>query len=85
MESNYIVGALVICLIFSIIAMAMVNNGMHQTVHSIECVAIVCAVIFHIFNEKPYFILYVLFYFSYRTVFRVIGDCISGYQNSKKD
>lgn len=70
-----VTGTLIVGFIIAIIFKAMVNAGLHHTVHCIESMCLLIGIILFALGKCDWFIYMVLSTLLWRHVFRVIADC----------
>ena len=83
MQWNYVVIIFVVDLIAALTIKILAGNNLCQMVHTIEFIAVFSAIVFCLRNVYPYFVLGVLIFFMYRTLLRIIGDCIDAVKENK--
>lgn len=83
MQWNYVFLIFVVCLIATLTIKILVSNNLCQMAHTIEFIATLSAIVFCLRNMYPYFVLGVLIFFMYRTLLRIIGDCIDAVKSNK--
>lgn len=83
MQWNYVVLIFVVGLAVAFTIKILVYNNLCQMVHTIEFIAAFSAIVFCLRNMCPYFVLSVLIFFMYRTLLRIIGDCIYAVMSNK--
>lgn len=83
MQWNYVVLIFVVGLIAALTIKILVSYNLCQMVHTIEFIAVFSAIVFCLRNIYPYFVLGVLIFFMYRTVLRIVGDCIDAVKENK--
>lgn len=84
MQWNYVFLLFILGLVVSIIIKFLVSNNMCQMVHTIEFIAALLAIVFCLRNIYPYFVLAVLIFFMYRTMIRIVGDCVTAFKENKE-
>lgn len=84
MQCEYVILIFILCLILSITIKMLVNSNMCQIVHTIEFISAFTAIVFHLKDTNKYFVLAVLIFFMYRTIIRIIGDCMVALKENKE-